>query len=89
MYALGGGTSILEEEMRRILAFLSWHTDWWDQQATHRPDLEAATQEGLASYARRQATIRRALRQRFKELWLQVPAIKQFWTKDEGVSIVE
>ncbi|KAG5649942.1 hypothetical protein H0H81_001378 [Sphagnurus paluster] len=41
---------LLEEEMRRILAFLSWQADWWEQRAAWRPELDAAAQEGISSY---------------------------------------
>ncbi|KAG5650356.1 hypothetical protein H0H81_012537, partial [Sphagnurus paluster] len=62
---------LLEEEMCRILVFLSWQADWWDRRVARRPDMDAATQEGLSSYTRRQASIQRTLHHQFEELWLQ------------------
>lgn len=60
---------MLREEMRRVLAFLSWHEVWWDQQALRRTDLPSEVTEGLAAYAYKQAHMRRKIRTSFDKLW--------------------
>ena len=57
------------EEMRRVKQFLDWHASWWDEQASRRDDLDPAQMEGVAGYARRQAMMRREMRDRFEAQW--------------------
>jgi hypothetical protein len=64
---------LLEEEMRRVLEFLDWHANWWEAQAARWAELETEMMEGLAAYAHRQSTIRRALRDHFAHIWRYVP----------------
>ncbi|KAG1777221.1 ZPR1 zinc-finger domain-containing protein [Suillus placidus] len=68
---------LLQEEMRRVAEFLSWHATWWEEQAVRRTGLTAAEREGVQGYARRQAAMRRAMRDRFLALWSVVPALLQ------------
>lgn len=60
---------ILREEMRRVLAFLTWHAVWWDRQALRRTGLSPEATEGLAAYAYKQAHIRRKIHSSFDKLW--------------------
>ncbi|KAG1797171.1 hypothetical protein EV424DRAFT_1592838 [Suillus variegatus] len=60
---------LLLEEMRRVRAFLSWHAMWWDEQADRRVELPAAETEGIKGYARRQAALRRSIRDAFTAMW--------------------
>ncbi|KIJ11296.1 hypothetical protein PAXINDRAFT_84711 [Paxillus involutus ATCC 200175] len=60
---------LLKEEMRRVLAFLDWHSKWWVSQAGRRTNLDGVLTEGLVAYALRQADIRCAMRESFHELW--------------------
>ncbi|KAG1877410.1 hypothetical protein F4604DRAFT_1880388 [Suillus subluteus] len=59
---------LLQEEMRRVASFLSWHAGWWEEQANRRTVLAAPEQEGIEGYAKRQATLRRAMRDRFQKI---------------------
>ncbi|KAJ7147717.1 hypothetical protein C8R43DRAFT_1129633 [Mycena crocata] len=77
--------NLLEEEMRRILAFLDWEADWWDSIASMRPappedeadrvpgvayaPTHAAYTEGNLAYSRRQAARLRKLRDVFETQW--------------------
>lgn len=60
---------LLTEEMRRVLAFLTWHAEWWTQQESRRDSVDTFQQEGLMAYARRQSHIRRSLQLHFEHLW--------------------
>ncbi|KAF7977625.1 hypothetical protein HWV62_3024 [Athelia sp. TMB] len=60
---------LLREEMRRILAFLAWHAEWWDRQASRWTGLSPETAQGVAAYAYKQAAIRRKIRTSFDTLW--------------------
>lgn len=60
---------LLREEMRRVLAFLDWHAQWWVGRATANTELSLEHTEGLVAYAEKQVSIRRALRSSFDQLW--------------------
>ncbi|KAF7977149.1 hypothetical protein HWV62_4563 [Athelia sp. TMB] len=61
---------LLREEMRRVLAFLTWHAGWWDCQASSRTGLTLEAAEGVAAYAHKQAAIRRKIHSSFDTLWV-------------------
>ena len=79
---------LLLEEMRRVLAFLEWDGDWWNNCALHIRQADAAThpltpslshrkttfEEGLRAYVLRQASIRQHLFNTFTQQWHNVPA---------------
>ncbi|KAF9230663.1 hypothetical protein BU15DRAFT_57022, partial [Melanogaster broomeanus] len=60
---------LLSEEMRRVLAFLTWQAAWWTTQASRRTDLGLVEMEGVIAYAHRQAAICLAMRRSFEALW--------------------
>lgn len=61
---------LLREEMRRVLAFLTWHADWWDTQSRLSTENCLREQaEGYLAYAKKQAHIRRSIRASFKHVW--------------------
>ncbi|KAJ7453814.1 hypothetical protein FB451DRAFT_1342514 [Mycena latifolia] len=64
---------LLEEEMRRIVEFLSWRARWWREQVGRRGLGEGAQLEGETAYALRQATLQEELRDRFLADWVDVP----------------
>ncbi|KAJ7725467.1 hypothetical protein B0H16DRAFT_1332689 [Mycena metata] len=84
---------LLEEEMRRILQFLRWRADWWDERAGRRPQApeddkrrvphvayapkHRAYQEGNVAYARRQAGILRKRAEQFEKTWEDVPSFME------------
>ncbi|KAH0834994.1 hypothetical protein J3R83DRAFT_10715 [Lanmaoa asiatica] len=51
----------LKEEMRRVLTFLKWEAEWWDQRAVLRRIEKAEHTEAFTAYAKRQAAIRQKL----------------------------
>jgi hypothetical protein len=60
---------LLWEEMRRVLAFLEWHADWWEGHRALHEDLDAVLDEGMRAYAGKQAHIRQSMRNHFNHLW--------------------
>ena len=66
---------ILEEEMRRVLAYLTWYVESWTRasESIENVDPEDSTLlEGRKAYALRQAHIRFSLQQQFSFLWRDV-----------------
>ncbi|KAG1747183.1 uncharacterized protein EDB91DRAFT_1235939 [Suillus paluster] len=72
---------LLLEEMRRILAFLTWQGDYWESCATLPTVEQPKEKEGVIVYARRQAHIRRALLAAFAEHWKRVPQLGSLWMR--------
>lgn len=73
---------LLQEEMRRVLEYMSWFSDWWTSHAAppstaHDPFLS----EGLTAYAAKQADLRLSLRNHFETLWKDV----QSWLEENKV----
>jgi hypothetical protein len=64
---------LVQEEMRRVLEYMSWFSNWWTSHAAvpsiaHDPHLT----EGLAAYAAKQADLRLSLLNHFEVLWKDV-----------------
>jgi hypothetical protein len=59
---------LLQEETRRILQFFEWEALRWDEHVAASTD-EVADHESRIAYARRQASLRRRLAQRFQDMW--------------------
>lgn len=64
-------TQLLQEEMRRVLAFFEWKAGWWRAQA-HRREGPDDFLSGLEAYAERQAAMYDKLASRFALKWLKV-----------------
>lgn len=60
---------LLQEEMRRVLQFLLWQAEWWEQQASRIAGSSREHTEGVVAYAMRQASIRRLMRAHCIKLW--------------------
>lgn len=60
---------LLNEEMRRVLAYLKWKAHWWEQQSARRA-VRSSLREGLSAYAEKQAMILRRMHMKFSEMWL-------------------
>lgn len=86
------------EEMRRVLAFLKWYIQWWEECATLQTLVRAEETEGFVAYAKRQGAIRRALLMSFEDRWAGVPVLvesaydnvdiaKDTFNCDEGPSL--
>ena len=62
---------LLQEEMRRVVAFLKWKSgDWWTKQDVRSATTSSDIQSGLQAYARKQAAIHHDLAVSFSRLWL-------------------
>ncbi|KAJ7575193.1 hypothetical protein C8J56DRAFT_801798 [Mycena floridula] len=59
---------LLKEEMRRVLATMTWQATWWRAQRL-RQDVDPALMEGLVAYSERQAILKEALRDQNVYLW--------------------
>ncbi|KAG2112092.1 hypothetical protein DEU56DRAFT_749461, partial [Suillus clintonianus] len=60
---------LLREEMRRTLQFFDWQAMSWDERADQNWSGSPAEREGRIAYARRQAALRRALRDTCHSSW--------------------
>ncbi|KAJ7096928.1 hypothetical protein C8R44DRAFT_544615, partial [Mycena epipterygia] len=60
---------LLEEEMRRILQFLTWRSMWWEAQVDLRGLPEGPQREGETAYALRQAKLQADLGIGFAKRW--------------------
>jgi hypothetical protein len=70
---------LIQEEMRRVIAYFGWKAEWWWNQARCRTCDNAALAEGLQAYAARQVSILQNLADSSIRLWL--PELKK-----EGIS---
>lgn len=64
---------LLEEEMRRIVQFLMWRSDWWRQQIGRKGLVDGAQLEGETAYALRQSAFQTALASSFTAKWVHLP----------------
>ncbi|KAF7367039.1 CxC2 domain-containing protein [Mycena sanguinolenta] len=60
---------LLEEEMRRVGAFLHWHSRWWSERVGLRSLTARPQFEGETAYALRQASIQAQLAEDFEQEW--------------------
>jgi len=61
---------LLQEEMRRVVAFLDWRSrDWLARVEARRGDLTPDIQSGVNAYAEKQAAVHRNLAISFTKLW--------------------
>lgn len=67
---------LLQEEMRRILAYCEHKAIWWREQGPRRTSASPALQQALLVYAEKQAAMFDALRLRCAAMW--VPYLKTF-----------
>jgi hypothetical protein len=81
----------LLEEMCHVLAFLKWEAEWWDQRAVLRRFEKLEDTEAFATYAKRQAAIRRKLSASFMANWVHIGKIvtQGFGVTDETVDTDE
>ena len=47
---------IIQEEMRRVLAYFEWKSAWWLEQGNRRLNLEPSVRSGVVAYAHKQST---------------------------------
>ena len=63
---------IIQEPMRRVLAFFEWRATWWLEQANRRLNLESSVKSGVVAYAHKQSSICLGMAARCAEYWLPV-----------------
>jgi hypothetical protein len=88
---------IVQEEIRRVLAFFSWKSSWWiDQAARRKINNDAALVDGIHAYAYKQAAIQSRMRERCASYWLPVleqhgitPSWKVDFGDEVGISIMK
>lgn len=59
---------LLKEEMRRVIEFLEWKSQWWLSKGESRPAGDDIA-EGLLAYAHKQARLHKGLSQHFRTIW--------------------
>ena len=69
---------LVQEEMRRVLAYHEWRAMWWQQQSSLRKVGNATIQVGITGYANKQAAISRRMGELCTVYWL--PRLK-----DKGI----
>ena len=60
---------LVQEEMRRVIAFLDWKATWWLSQGQRRSDVRDDIKAGLAAYAAQQSNLMQHLAETFAALW--------------------
>ncbi|KAJ7173843.1 hypothetical protein C8R46DRAFT_1215753 [Mycena filopes] len=65
---------LLEEEMRRALAFCAWKAKWWDEREALRHNISPELAEGIRAYAREQAARERKWGADWETKWAAVRA---------------
>ena len=63
---------IIQEEMRRVLAFFEWRSSWWLEQGNRRQCLEPSLQSGVGAYAHKQACLCLRMAARCATYWLPI-----------------
>ena len=63
---------LVQEEMRRVIAFLDWRASWWRSQSQRRSDVRDDIKAGLVAYAARQAHLMQHLAETFAALWYPI-----------------
>lgn len=61
---------LIQEEMRRVVAFHKWKAQWWQSQAYRRTDRDCSIIHGAAAYAEKQAHLCERLAQSCVFSWL-------------------
>lgn len=63
---------LLEEEMRRSLAYCLWRSSWWKLLANRRIDVSPNVAEGLTAYAVEQSRAEQERALRWTSQWSQI-----------------
>ncbi|KAJ7292244.1 hypothetical protein C8J57DRAFT_1445287 [Mycena rebaudengoi] len=66
---------LLEEEMRRVVQFSMWRSEWWKDQVGQKGLDKGAQLEGETAYALRQSAFQAALATNFSAKWAQLPTL--------------
>jgi hypothetical protein len=60
---------LLREEMRRVMRYLAWQSEWWRQRLEPRVDLDREISAGIQAYALKQADWHTRLAGFFRGKW--------------------
>jgi hypothetical protein len=63
---------LVEEEMRRVIAFGRWKADWWKAQITRRHGIENGLYEGLRAYAVEHEALEREFADALEAKWCNI-----------------
>jgi hypothetical protein len=66
---------IVQEEMRRVIAYHEWKAQWWRSQVARGSDTDDSRVHGVTAYAEKQAHLSEQLAWKCAERWL--PALKE------------
>ncbi|KAH6893986.1 hypothetical protein BKA70DRAFT_1320196 [Coprinopsis sp. MPI-PUGE-AT-0042] len=61
---------LIQEEMRRVVAYLGWKAQWWQSHAELPPFKPVDIAHGVRAYALKQARMSNLLSQRCQETWI-------------------
>jgi hypothetical protein len=78
---------LLEEEMRRAIAFCTWRERWWLEQSDQSSEswstrVPLGHQEGLSAYGKYQASVQQRLREGFEFTWRDIPKLLETYGGD-------
>lgn len=62
---------LVQEEMRRVIAYHEWKAGWWEERAELRDDVDINVSRGIAGYAHKQAAICRKMAQCCAIYWVK------------------
>lgn len=63
---------LVVEEMRRVLCYMDWRSQYWQSLVSKREVLDSTVREGIAAYASKQVYIAQMMAHRFSKQWLPV-----------------
>ncbi|KAG2003598.1 hypothetical protein CC2G_004190 [Coprinopsis cinerea AmutBmut pab1-1] len=67
---------LVQEEMRRVIVYLAWKAQWWEEHATQEPFKSEDLMHGTLAYAHKQASYCRRLSERFAARW--IPLLRKY-----------
>lgn len=68
---------LLQEEMRRVIAWYEWKATWWENKASERVDGDEDILRGVVAYSHKQADIVRRMAQHCAEIWIPILRAKE------------
>ncbi|KAJ7635975.1 hypothetical protein DFH06DRAFT_1139060 [Mycena polygramma] len=80
---------LLEEEMRRVIAFCHYRVRWWAARLESRPDADPELAEGLRAYALEQMHRELKWAEKWAEKWAAVRARAGLVVRDHLVDVTE
>jgi hypothetical protein len=72
---------LLGEEMRRILFYLQWKSEWWLAKTSARSGINKELSEGLSAYAAKQHAILQQMGRQFAAEWWPIVSANNLDTK--------